>query len=370
MAYASDAELTYSPIQIVDGKLVVVGLDLNHSSDILKTRLEYDPNTGALSETVTKDDGSTVQTAFNVPGDASYEIRTIYADIGGIAQLQEEVYASGEQMLKYWDTHNTHPYSELDVTKDASGKITSATPKLDPTILAAGGSIGQIFGSAIGRSIAGSNPFAQLAAGTVGGYIGQQLGTQVATALQGDFSNINFAAMFDNFGVNIAGAAAGSVASFLTAELGTALGLSGFGAQLFNASVGAYAGSVLNQVVRTSLSEGVGAISWTSAFDNAIPSVSSAIGSLLATQIVHAENLGGAIGITVTVHKIDAVRFREHDAVWPVLLASSSPVIPTMSPSAAMAGRGRSSRTATMRSIATCSRRIARPPASRCGLGA
>lgn len=217
-------------------------------------------------------------------------------DADGVIELQKEVNASGEQLLKYYDTHNTHPYSELDVSKDPNGNITSATPKLDPIVIGAGGSIGQIFGSAIGRSIAGDNAFAQLAAGTVGGYIGQQLGTQVATALQGDFSGFNFAEAFDHFDVNIAGAAAGSVASFLTAELGTALGLSGFGAQLFNASVGAYAGSVLSQVVRTSLSQGVGAISWTSAFDNAIPSVSSAIGSMLASQIVHAENLGGAIG--------------------------------------------------------------------------
>lgn len=296
LAYASDAELTYGPIQIVDGKLVVVGLDLNHSSDILKTRLEYDPNTGSLSETVTRDDGSTVQTAFNVPGDAPYDIKTIAADIDGVIQLQEEVLASGEQLLKYYDTHNTHPYSELDVSKDVNGNITSATATLDPNVIAAGGSIGQIFGSAIGRSIAGNNAFAQLAAGTVGGFIGQRLGAELAESLQTNIANFDFTDAFAHFGVGISGAAAGSVASFLTAELGTALGLNGFGAQLFNTVVGGYAGSMLNQVIAHGFDRTTAIINWGSAFSSATSAVSGSIGSLLASQIVHAENLGGAIG--------------------------------------------------------------------------
>ena len=58
-----------------------------------------------------------------------------------------------------------------------------------------------------GRAIAGNNQFAQLAAG----------------------------------------AALGSLASLLTAELGTALHLNGYGAQLFDAAVGSYAGSVLSR---------------------------------------------------------------------------------------------------------------------------
>jgi 20S proteasome alpha/beta subunit len=217
-------------------------------------------------------------------------------DINGVLEMQRDVYAAGDELLKYYDIHNSHPYSELDVSKDPNGNITAATPTLDQNVIAAGGSIGQVFGSAIGRSIAGSNPFAQLAAGTVGGYVGQQLGTILATSLQKDISSFDFASAFNHFGVGLSGAAAGSVASFLTAELGTALGLSGFGAQLFNATVGAYAGSVLNQVVQTSLSQGIDAMNWSSAFSGATSAMSSSIGSLLANQIVHAENIDGAIG--------------------------------------------------------------------------
>src|SRR5260370_27116530 len=42
-------------------------------------------------------------------------------------------------------------------------------------------------------------------------------------------------------------------------------------------------------------------------------------------------------GITVTVHSIDASRFHTHHATWLALPVLSSPVIRTMSPSAAMA---------------------------------
>ncbi|WP_161497292.1 calcium-binding protein [Bradyrhizobium nitroreducens] len=204
--------------------------------------------------------------------------------------------ADGSSHVTIFDPSEGHAYTTVGISKDANGNITNVAATLDPNVLAAGGSIGQIFGSAIGRSIAGSNAFAQLAAGTVGGYIGQRLGTALAASLQGDLSGFNFAQAFDHFGVGISGAAAGSVASFLTAELGTALGLDGFGAQLFNTVVGGYAGSVLNQVIQTSFTAGTSAINWASAFSNATSAVSGSIGSLLATQIVHAENLGGAIG--------------------------------------------------------------------------
>src|SRR6266446_5375832 len=62
-------------------------------------------------------------------------------------------------------------------------------------------------------------------------------------------------------------------------------------------------------------------------------------------------------GITVTVHLIDLSRFRRHHTAWPVSPVSLSPIIRTMSPSAAMAVRAPSSATPTTRFIATCSPR-------------
>jgi hypothetical protein len=40
--------------------------------------------------------------------------------------------------FKDYDTKNTHPYDELDVTKNADGKVTATQIVLDPNIIAAG----------------------------------------------------------------------------------------------------------------------------------------------------------------------------------------------------------------------------------------
>ncbi|MCJ9728971.1 calcium-binding protein [Bradyrhizobium sp. PRIMUS42] len=239
--------------------------------------------------------GSSTITEHDLYNTQAWLSYAFFREADGYLQFQQEVLDSGEQMLKYWDTHNKHPYSELDVSKDETGKITAANVLLDPTV-ANTGSVGQIFGSAIGRAVAGDNQFAQLAAGAVGGLIGQKLGQLVAASLLTDGSSVAIEGVFSNVGLNIAGAAAGSVASFLTAELGTALGLSGYGAQLFNSAVGGYAGSVLNQALAHTFEGTALAINWTSALSTSVGALSGSVGSLLANQIVHAENMGGAIG--------------------------------------------------------------------------
>src|SRR6266702_791426 len=238
-------------------------------------------------------------TVFDDSGTHPYLAETSTYDINGVLQTQLDVLDSGEQLLKYYDTHNSHPYSELDVSEDATGKPTNVAVTLDPSVVSAinaGGSIGQVFGSSIGRAIAGNNQFAQLAAGTVGGFIGQKLAAEIAKSLQTDASDFSFADAFSNFNVSITGAGAGSVASFLTAELGTALGLSGYGEHLFTSAVGGYAGSVLNQVITNSFNGVTASINWTAAFSSATSAVSGTIGTLLAQQLVHAENAAGAIG--------------------------------------------------------------------------
>lgn len=159
--------------------------------------------------------------------------------------------------------------------------------------------IGQAFGSAIGRAIAGDNQFVQLAAGTVVGAIGKTFGQVLSGSLTADASKLSMGSTFSSFGLNIASAAAGTVSSYLIAELGTALGLSGYGAQLFNSAVGAYAGSVLNTVLSPNVG-GLSALSnvltWTSALNNAALAVSGTLGSILANQLVPAQTAAGALG--------------------------------------------------------------------------
>ena len=87
--------------------------------------------------------------------------------------------------------------------------------------------IGQIFGSAIGRAIAGNNnQFVPLAAGTVAGFVGQKF---VQALINGpgaiDLANVDISDVFFGQQVSLAGAGLGAASSFLTAELATSIGL-------------------------------------------------------------------------------------------------------------------------------------------------
>ena len=112
------------------------------------------------------------------------------------------------------------------------------------------GAIGQAFGTQLGQLLAeGESQFTQLAAGTVLGVVTRNLAEVIAdTGLHFNGANFSFDTSANgafreltDINVDFASAAAGTASSFLIAELGEALGLEGFGADLFNVSVGSYA---------------------------------------------------------------------------------------------------------------------------------
>ncbi len=278
-----------------DGNRVVKFADVGDDGSITTTALTFDANFRVARAEVIDTDGTKTVTDFDHDNTQPWLSQSTITDVDGNIRSEQEVFDSLALQLKEFDS-GQHAWKELDLSEDATGKVTAAQVTLNPALVQAGGSIGQVFGSAIGRALAPNNQFAQLAAGTFGGYVGQQLGTQIAINLQTNAGLLNFSQAFDHFGVGISGAAAGSVASFLTAELGTALGLTGFGAQLFNATVGTYAGSVLNQVVQHALDPTIAAVSWTSALQTTEVSVASLVGSTLAHEIVTAHTQDGAYG--------------------------------------------------------------------------
>lgn len=98
---------------------------------------------------------------------------------------------------------------------------------------------------------------------------------------------------------NLVPAGAGSVASLLTAEIGTQLQLTGFGAQLFNASVGGYAGSILATITKpggVGLAGFANATIWTDALKGAGTAASGALGRFLADEAYPADSHAAAIG--------------------------------------------------------------------------
>jgi len=149
--------------------------------------------------------------------------------------------------------------------------------------------------SAIGRALAPNDPFARIAISTVAGSIGAKFAQVFSASLTLDASKIDVSAMLAQGPVDLRGAAAGAVASFLVAELGEQLHLDHFSQQLFAAAGGGFAGSLAQQVAR----DGLGVLSgaaWGKALDASGISVGSTLGSILANQIHPAETQAGAIG--------------------------------------------------------------------------
>jgi Ca2+-binding RTX toxin-like protein len=251
------------------------------------------------------EDGSSTQSVFDT-GAEPWSSETSQFDAYQRLQSQRVVFDDGRQQITKYDPDNTHPYNELEIDEDASGKIIAAKPKIDGQ--PSNGStvdfsvVGQVLGSALGRALAPNNQFVQLAASTVIGAVGQKLAQAFAASLATDGASVSFASAFaTDFQISIAGAGASSVASFLVAELGTALHLDGFGAQLFNAGAGGFAGSVASQI-STKLAQGlsfdaaIGALDFGAAASSAAYGISALLGGYLGHELVPAETHEGAVG--------------------------------------------------------------------------
>ena len=218
-------------------------------------------------------------------------------------------FETGSVQEREFDPDNTHPYNELDVAKDATGKVTGAQILLDQSVINAGGAIGQIFGSALGAALGGKDQLTKLASsvvgGTIGSLIGQKFGLVVATSMATDLSKVSLTDVFALQNIDIASAGIGAVSSFLTAELGNALKIPGFGGQLFNAAANGFTLSVLTQV-KTSIGAGltfdgaIAAIDWSAAVSGAIGAeglnIVNLAGTFLGELLVPAKSHAGAVG--------------------------------------------------------------------------
>jgi Ca2+-binding RTX toxin-like protein len=267
----------------IDGTRRVIAMDSGGSAG----QRTYDANGVLTSETFTAPNGSSLTRSY-VNGVAT---AVVYRDKFGTQQT-----ATADSISSAFGSHAGHTVEGGLGKSSMAGLFTSLVSSIAKNPGNAGQSLGQFLGSAIGRALAGDNQFVQVASATVGAAIGKTLSETLTGKLYTDLStNLPITDTFTHFGINLAGAAAGSVASYLTAELGTALGLSGYGAQLFNASVGAFTGSVLNEVVL----KGFGVISqirWDTVFQSTANSIGGAIGGILANQLLHATTQEGVIG--------------------------------------------------------------------------
>ncbi|KYG21651.1 hypothetical protein SE92_16435 [Bradyrhizobium sp. AT1] len=274
----------------IDGTRVVLAMDATGNSG----RQAYDAGGNLVSEVFTAPNGSSLTRTYVDGVESQVVLRNTQGQL---------VTANGDNMKSSFGSSGRPIEGGLSASTMAgmfSSLLSSAVRAAFPQDGSPPGSVAVdlalTFGSAIGRAIAGNNQFAQLAAGTVLGAIGKTLGQVLNSNLSGDAATaLQLTSVFNTFGINVASAGAGAVASFLVAELGTALGLDGYGAQLFNASVGAFAGNIASQAVQYGFGI-IETINWSGAFSSAGAGLGGALGSLLATQIVHAQTEAGAIG--------------------------------------------------------------------------
>lgn len=128
--------------------------------------------------------------------------------------------------------------------------------------------IGLVFGSLIGRELGGSNLVLGVAAGSIISAVAFNIGQQIQAGVTGGYygtvkgdlaylaSGKNAGSVWDDFGGDIAkigkDAAIGAVSSYLTLELGQAIGLKGFGQGLFSAGVGGLLSHVVSNAVSNS----------------------------------------------------------------------------------------------------------------------
>jgi Cadherin domain/FG-GAP-like repeat/RTX calcium-binding nonapeptide repeat (4 copies)/Haemolysin-type calcium binding protein related domain len=249
-----------------------------------------------------KVNGDIDRTSFDTANNQAYYARTLTEDLNGALKMQADVLDSLDRYTKYYDTQNTHPYKELDVTNAPDGRPTAIQVMLDQNVLNAGLSVGQVFGSALGGALGGNDLVGRLVGGAVGGLIAQKFVQVLATSMTADLSQVSLVDVFASQGINIAGAGIGAVSSFLTAELGTALNIHGFGGTLFNIAGSSLTFSVLSQVVNSHLAfdAAIASIDWSQAvsgaFDAAQLNLDGVLGGYLAHEFVPAKTHEGAVG--------------------------------------------------------------------------
>jgi Ca2+-binding RTX toxin-like protein len=168
------------------------------------------------------------------------------------------------------------------------------------------GAIGGVFGSAIGRVLAGDNQLAGVVLGGVLGALATSAGQAIATGLA-DSIDQGFKTGLKELPGNLGNAATGAVSSFITAELIKAIGLEGTAGELAGAAAGSVINQILTQLIQiarasngtATVVHGANAVRNTQVGINATAvwtAVGTYIGTKLASELITFDTAGGQLG--------------------------------------------------------------------------
>jgi hypothetical protein len=129
----------YEKAGVQDGKWIKVtdASDGGHTDTYFDTAnlqpwftnaLAYDPQDRLSGNDTLNDDGTSTKTVFDT-GTESWSSQTSAFDAYQRLQSQRVVLDSGGQQVKQYDPNNTHPYDEVDIDEDATGKPTNVQTK-------------------------------------------------------------------------------------------------------------------------------------------------------------------------------------------------------------------------------------------------
>ena len=158
--------------------------------------------------------------------------------------------------------------------------------------------VAQVFGSTLGRYLAGSSPVLQVASGAILSSVAMNMGQQIEAATHnGFYSTFNgelatatdSTKVWNDFGSDLSKMASseaiGTVSTYLAAELGQSLGLQGFGAELFGAGAGGALSHVATNLLVTHFPAFSGIVS-KSALSAAKSSAFAGVGNVLESSII------------------------------------------------------------------------------------
>jgi len=270
------------------------------------------------SRSILLSDGTTVQAAYDHDGDGDINedgvVDETDADLFGASGVDELHGGEGDDTLE-------GPRTNVVIRGPANEDGTPGERIVFPddaryyTGTLALSAAGRALGSTLGNLLAGSNPFAAIAAGAGLGTVLENVGQTFGLMLDFDLSltqAANFA--FSNFDADLAGglssSGVGVLSSFLTAELADSLGIDGsdFGGELFSFTANQAITSVLDAALANidaglQITDGFTGQLFSSVGSGAAlsgiglaGSFSSFVGGYLGRSIVEVKNVGGAIG--------------------------------------------------------------------------
>lgn len=205
---------------------------------------------GTLISFTTMSDGTTQARVLTYAEGEPVEVTITYVMKDGVSYvIRSAVGRNGEAVTEYFE-------NGVDVTGDggARDRVYEAISQFEFSYSELLGTIGSALGNYLGGESAVGRVVGTALLSTIALNLGQmidaqavegalELGGAVRNATDGAFEDFDIE-LFDAF----RSAAIGSVSSYLALELGNALGLEGFGAELFNTTAGSLLSHVLNNV--------------------------------------------------------------------------------------------------------------------------